>query len=213
VREPREPPEPLLTGFCDSGWHEGNKIDKPTCRFWVTCPCECHTQISRIAALTETERTMIDNSTWTADRNLFVRVSLTESIKTAALSKPNMTFVPSEIPGIMPDSYIREFSPTASGRTQRGQLEAWVLEATQRWMSLRLEGQEVPACTPQWLADQIYHTGKVTSLPSTGAIDAVFRRWVAIGYAVTGTKPTRFISFTPAGVKDGLEVMKARARR
>src|SRR5512144_3162385 len=68
---------PMLTGYCDSGWHEGNKINKPTCRFWITCPCDCHTRLSQIAAMTGTERLLVDNSSWTSG-NTFIQVSLTE---------------------------------------------------------------------------------------------------------------------------------------
>jgi hypothetical protein len=77
---------PFVTGFCDSGWHEGYKINKPTCKFWMTCPCDCHTQLSRMAALTETERVLVDESTWTAG-GTFVQVSLTEAINATALNR------------------------------------------------------------------------------------------------------------------------------
>jgi hypothetical protein len=204
---------PLLTGFCNSGWHEGNKIDKPTCRFWITCPCDCHTKLSRIAWLTNTERTLVDNSTWVSDRTAFVQVSLTESMQAAALAKPTATLVASELPGLAPDMIVREFAPTASGRTQRGQLEVWVMAATQSWLAQRMRGEEMPMCTPQWVSDNILKGGHVSKAPSTGAIDAVFKRWIEIGYANIGLRPTRFISFTPDGVRLGLDVLKARAKR
>lgn len=203
---------PFVTGFCNSGWHEGHKIDKPTCKFWMTCPCDCHTQLSRMAAMTETERVLVDESTWTPG-NTFVQVSLTEAITASALNKPGMTLVQSDLPDLVPSTFKRDFTPTASGRTQRGQLEVWVHDAVQHWVTKRMSGDEMPPCTPQWVSEHIRVTEGLPKAPSTGAIDSVFKRWIEIGYANIGTKPTRFVSFTVAGIKDGLEVMRARARR
>jgi len=203
---------PFVTGFCDSGWHEGYKINKPTCKFWMTCPCDCHTQLSRMAALTETERVLVDESTWVSG-NTFVQVSLTESINASALNRPGAVMVASELPDLVPATFRRDFTPTASGRTQRGQLEVWVHDAVQYWMTERTAGVEMPTCTPQWVSERILSEGVTTKSPSTGAIDAVFKRWIEIGYANIGSRPTRFVSFTVAGIKDGLEVMKARAKR
>ena len=203
---------PILTGFCDSGWHEGYKIDKPTCKFWMTCPCDCHTQLSRMAVMTETERVLVDNSSWTSG-NTFVQVSLTEAISASALYKPGAVLVASDLPDLVPATFKRDFVPTASGRTQRGQLEVWVHDAVQYWITERTAGVEMPTCTPQWISDRIYTEGQAVKPPSTGAIDFVFKRWTEIGYANIGSKPTRFVSFTVAGIKDGLEVMKARAKR
>lgn len=45
-----------------------------------------------------------------------------------------------------------------------------------------------------------------------GAIDAVLKRWERIGFAVTSRSPNRFVKYTEAGVKFGLEFMKAKAR-
>jgi len=203
---------PFVTGFCDSGWHEGYKIDKPTCRFWMVCPCDCHTQLSRMAAMTETERVLVDESTWVSG-NTFVQVSLTAAISASAVSKPGMTLVQSDLPDLVPSIYTRDFTPTASGRTPKGQLESWTHDAVQHWLTQRMSGTDMPPCTPQWISEHILSTDVVTKAPSTGAIDAVLKRWIEIGYANVGTRPTRFVSFTVAGIKDGLEVMKARAKR
>lgn len=203
---------PMLTGYCDSGWHEGNKINKPTCRFWVTCPCDCHTQLSRIADLTGTERVLIDNSTWTSG-NQFVQVSLTESVQAAALVKPNAILIPSALPELMPSTVQREFAPTGTGRAGRGELEDRVQRGVQRWVTRLNAGEDPPSCTPPYLSLEIQQHDNLEKAPSTGAIDAVFKRWLEIGYALIGSKPTRFVAFTPAGIRDGLEVMKARAKR
>lgn len=199
---------PMVTGFCHSGWHEGYKIDKPTCKHWVTCPCDCHTQLSRMAALTESERVLVDNSFWVPDRTGLVQVSLAESVIATVTAKSDARVVPSQAPGIAPDTIERVFSATTSGRLARGQLEAWVQQVTDVWVTERPEN-----CTPQYVVARIMEMQAPDKEPSTGAIDAVFKRWAAIGYAMIGQKPTRFITYTPAGIREGLEVLKARAKR
>lgn len=203
---------PFVTGFCDSGWHEGYKINKPTCRFWMVCPCDCHTMLCRMAAMTQTERVLVDESTWVSG-NTFVQVSLTESIQASVTARSDLTLVKSEMPGLVPDTFRREFAPTVSGRAQRGQLENWVQTATQEWLASRMSGEDMPPCTPQWLSEFIRSLEQLDKPPSTGAIDSVFRRWSEMGYANIGSRPTRFVSFTVAGIRDGLEVMRARAKR
>jgi len=199
---------PFVTGFCNSGWHEGHKIPKPTCRFWQTCPCDCHTMLSRMASMALIERVVVDNSTYVPDRGGFVRVSLTESLAERITTQPNVRVVASQAPGIVPDTIERQFNQTSSGRAARGQLEEWVLAVTSLWAT------EMPEnCTPQYVSREINRMYGLGKSPSTGAIDAVFRRWEKIGFAIIGNKPARFIRYTPAGIKDGLEVLKAKAKR
>lgn len=199
---------PLITGFCHSGWHEGMKIDKPTCKFWITCPCDCHTSLSRMYAMTDTERVMVNNSTYVPDRGSFVRVSLTDAVEKAIHANPTARVVESAAPAVVPSTVEKQFAPTASGRTARGQLELWVKRVTDDWALSMPEN-----CTPQYIARTIRVNEKLDKEPSTGAIDAVLRRWVAIGFAITGSKPIRFVRYTPDGITHGLEILKDRARR
>lgn len=198
---------PFVTGFCNSGWHEGHKVNKPTCRFWLTCPCECHTTISLMAEMTDTPRNLIDNSTYAPNRDAFVRVSLTESVEAAIIAKRGAVKVESPAPGIVPAQLAREFDPTPTGRAGRGQLESWVQKVTDIWA---VEGGK--PCTPGYVSSEIARMQGI-SPPSTGAVDAVFKRWVGYGFAVIGTKPTRFERYTEDGVKFGLDVMKAKSKR
>lgn len=197
---------PFLTGFCDSGWHEGHKVDKPTCKFWVTCPCECHAQLSIMMEMTGQERTLVDNSTF-RPKDTFVRVSLTEAVQTSLAANPKVSIAPSPAPGIVPQVVTKEFAPTPSGRAGRGQLESWVRQVTDEWA---VEGG--PNCTPSFVSERIARRHGI-SPPSSGAVDAVFKRWTKIGFAVIETKPTRFARYTEDGVNLGLEVLKARAAR
>jgi hypothetical protein len=151
---------------------------------------------------------MVDNSTWVPDRTGLVNVSLSEVTRTAALAKPDAKLVISEKPGITPDRVEREFAATESGRAARGQLESWVHAVIELWVDERPEN-----CTPKWVAKTIMEIYSPPKAPSTGAIDAVFRRWQSYGYAIIGSTPTRFVSFTSQGLTDGLEALKAKAKR
>lgn len=199
---------PMVTGFCNSGWHEGQKIDKPTCRFWLLCPCDCHTQLSRMAFLTDTVRMLVDNSTYVPDRGGFVMVTRAElAVQTAVSRVESARVEPSAAPGLVPDSILRDFAATETGRAAKGQLESWVREVTDAWA---LDPSE--NCTPQLVSRAIARQQGLEKPPSVGAIDAVFKRWSAIDFAVIGTRPTRFVRYTVAGIQYGLEGLKARKR-
>jgi hypothetical protein len=99
------------------------------------------------------------------------------------------------------------FTPTPTGRAARGELEAWVKEQTDIWA---VEEYTFP-CTPQWVAEEIGYDKGITA-PSVGAVDAVFKRWEALGFATIERKPTRFTKYTEDGLKLGLEGLKRRAK-
>jgi hypothetical protein len=200
---------PIPTGFCNSGWCEGFKVDKPTCKFWVNCPCNCHTNLSRMFAMSGQGSPLrpIDNSTYVPDRGGFVRVSLDELVEKTITEDPHVRVVASPAPGLVPTIVEKSFAPTPTGRAGRGQLESWVREVTDLW-ALGPDGN----CTPQYVADKIMKLQGLERGPSTGAIDAVFRRWESIGFAFIKSKPTRFAGYTPDGIKLGLEVLKAKGK-
>lgn len=199
---------PIVTGFCNSEWHEGLKINKPTCKYWMTCPCDCHTKISAMYALTGDDRPMIDNSTYLPERASFVRVSLTEAATERAVTQTKGRIIVSQAPGIVPDFLERDFAPTETGRAARGQLESWVRRVTDIWVT------EMPEnCTPKYVGQCIMDLEGLDKPPSQGAVDSVFRRWQQIGFAVIGERPTRFTRYTIEGIRDGLEAMKARAKK
>ncbi|RYE95931.1 MAG: hypothetical protein EOO77_41965 [Oxalobacteraceae bacterium] len=103
---------------------------------------------------------------------------------------------------MVPDITTTSFRPTESGRTARGQLEEWVERACGAW----LRGDREDECTTAWVAEWI--ASEYGTTPSRGAIDAVWNRWVDIGFAIKMSKPTQFVAFTPDGLNKGRAVLK-----
>lgn len=196
----------LKTGQCKAGWHEGTKprtsegIPIQVCRLWQQCPCDCHENITAMFSAADSERELLDNPDY--------------------MPKPPPYYVPVfgvdyGIPKPLPtavssDGVVTE-GPSAYGTDGvtggRGALEIAVLGICRS-----LEPTFEETYTTKWIAEQV--ADKFTcKTPSTGAIQAVLERWVKIGFAIMGKKPVRFIAITPEGEKDGLELMKARAKR
>lgn len=206
---------PLLTGYCQAGWHEGLKArtasgkSAPTCKFYISCPCNCHTQLNRMYEMAGEERILVDNSDWKPE-NTFVMPSLeplaaVPSIPSAPVAA---VVVESPAPGIVPASVPRIFTPTVSGRLGKGELEAWVKEVTDVW-AVEQEGR----CSVGYISAEIGRT-KGINPPSQGAIQNVLFRWKDLDFAHIETdRPLRFTGYTDDGIKFGLENMKARAKR
>jgi hypothetical protein len=206
---------PIPTGFCNSGWCEGTKGAlgngkfAPTCKSFINCPCDCHARLNRMFHMAGTERVLVDESSWHAD-NPFVlptREIVVPTDPVADTDTESSTELESAPPVALPAGMQRIFLPTPSGRTGRGELESWVKEVTDAWVVDR-EG----LCTPRHISQTIARV-KGVKPPSVGAIDAVFNRWAEIGFAVIEKKPTRFGGYTEAGLRLGLEVMRAAAKR
>lgn len=205
----------MLTGFCHSGWHEGMKARSasgqpaPTCKFYINCPCDCHARLNRMFDLAGNERILVDNSDWKPE-STFVMPTARDVIVASSFI-PAGTGVgimrESPAPEIVPATIERTFVPTPTGRAGRGELESWVREATDIWAV-----EKDVLCTPQYVAKMIGQR-KGINPPSSGAVDAVFNRWAALGFAKIERKPTRFEGYTEDGIKLGLETMKARAKR
>jgi len=102
----------------------------------------------------------------------------------------------------------REFVGTPTGRAARGQLESWVQIECNAWLIDEAEEQ----CTPALLSRYIGREYGITP-PSVGAINAVFERWIKLGFAIIEKKPTRFVGYTEEGLQYGLEGLKAREKR
>lgn len=203
---------PFPTGFCDSGWHEGDKVNKPTCKFYMHCPCKCHQDLWFMFSLSDMERVAaVDNSIWKAHID-FVMPSkeerIRERIRSSLQDTDGPTLVKSPAPGIVPDALAVAYAPTPSGRAARGELEQWVREVTDSYSV----DPGVDIASPQWIAECIAKVHGLGRPPSSGAVDAVLKRWVRIGFAEIEFKPTRFTRYTEAGVKFGLEFMKMKAR-
>lgn len=200
---------PILTGFCNSGWHEGMKVAAPTCKFYVNCPCDCHAQLNRMYDLTGEERVLVNLSTWKPE-NAFVLPSLEPlTAESSNGSGPNPApVVESPAPGIVPATIARPFTPTATGRAGRGELEAWVKAVTDVWAV-----EQDALCTVKYISEEIGRTRGINP-PSQGAIQNVLFRWIDLGFAHVETdRPMRFKGYTEDGIKLGLENLKARAKR
>lgn len=206
------------TGHCSHGWCEGTKATDwrgepaSTCKMWANCPCKCHLVYDQLYAAGNLPREVVNNSEYRVDKSLFSMPTPEERAAMHALSdtkRPDApVLVESPLPDAVPATIRRTFTPTATGRAARGELESWVKEQCDIWMV----EQDGSLCTPQLLADEIARAQGIKP-PSVGAISAVFDRWVKLGFAVIEKKPTRFIKYTPEGVRIGLDGCKEKAKR
>lgn len=204
---------PFKTGLCSAGWHEGQKPRSPsgapcpTCRFWLVCGCECHENLSNIFRMTNQERRLVENPeyippkitgllTWDERAQLHAEARERDRLeRQQRMADQDPESVGTEI-----------YSP--SGRTRKGLLDEWVELHCKMWA---LNPEMMGHCTPAWLAEQVGLMHDVPD-PSHGAVDAVLRRWVAVGYATMEGKPVRFTGFTEEGKRLGLEVLKQKRR-
>jgi hypothetical protein len=223
-------PQIYRSGFCSTGLHEGTKPKSPNgvpnkvCIHWEACGCQCHVEITKMFDLTGLPRLPQQNPEYKPDHGDFVMPSVEERVISAIATKPlerleSPTGTPRPVTlerdaaGILPPMVTRSFAPTVSGRAARGELEAWVRQACNLYaVESELDPDFKVICTPPWISKEIEREHGVKA-PSTGAIASVLDRWVKIGYAVTGTKPTRFIRYTEDGIKKGLEVMKLESKQ
>lgn len=206
------------TGFCNQGWCEGSNpktwsgAPAPTCKNWKTCGCTCHDTYDMMFSMSDQPRIVVNNSQWRAPKGEFWMPTPEERMALIASSRPGVPNAPklveSPLPDAVPATIQRSYTPTASGRAARGELEAWVKEQCDIWI---VEAEDFP-CTPQYLSDEI---GRVKGIkpPSVGAISAVFERWIKIGFANVYKKPTRFTGYTKQGIELGLEGCKDKAKR
>jgi len=207
-----------VSGWC--GGHnqcEGMKPRSPsgrpmkTCHMWLTCPCDCHEEISQMFAMSKRERQVVDNPEYIVDHSAFIMPTAAEVEQARALksSSTPVTIVKSEDPRI-PDTVVKEFH-SKSGRAQKGELELYVKQCCDAYR-IAPNRREI-TCGVKYVAQWIFDQKLMAVPPSPGAVDAVFKRWTAINFALIGTKPTRFLMYTPEGIEHGLEGMKAQAKR
>lgn len=203
----------MVTGFCSNGWHEGSKATDwrghpaPTCRFINVCPCKCHADLDKMFSMTESERICLEVSGYSPPARTYWLPSddytPDDDVSSMVVGTDTGSGIEDVTTAHTPPSNGVVFAPTQSGRTAKGQLEYWVDEQCRIWL---IDKPGFP-CTPAWLSSHIAEDNGV-SPPSVGAIDAVFKRWEALGYAVIDRKPTRFSAFTSEGQRLGLKRMK-----
>lgn len=203
------------TGFCIDGHCEGTNFEyRPgkyykTCTFWLTCPCECHTKISEIYAMTKRERLTVEDK-YAPEHSGFVlpeRSEMLAELLDRKASTAPVIVVKSDSP-VIPDKVKKEYGKQIGGRSHRGQLEQFVQDACDQWIR---DGKKVK-CTTSFISDWIFETQDVAAPPSRGAIDAVFKRWTDIGFAFIAPNPTRFAGYMPDGIKYGLEGLKKKRK-
>jgi hypothetical protein len=192
------------SGHCGLGHHEGTKPVSPsgkahkTCDQLDWCSCECHVKINEMFAMSGKPRRLITNP----DYRPYVRDYQMPSLEDSA----------SELSGVAPILYDGEkppeFTPTPSGRTTKGMLEYWVKEVAEAW----LEEEDRPSLTPAEISARIQKVNDLEKAPSPGAVHSVLMRWETIGYALIERNPIRFLSKTREGMKNGLDVLKAKAK-
>lgn len=207
------------TGFCSNGNCEGSArksksgASMPTCKWWKVCPCNCHKTFDMMFSASEMPRILVDNSGYVADHSAYSMPTPEERAAYAVSFTSDHADVPivikSPAPDVTPTTIAHVFGPTVTGRAARGELEAWVKEQCDIWL---IDNETVP-CTPPYLAREIAkHQGFVRE-PSVGAVDAVLKRWVTLGFAVMEIKPTRFVCYTDEGIRLGLEGLKDKFKR
>lgn len=209
-----------LTGFCNDngkpGQHEGTKPKDwrgrpmPTCEFWDTCPCTCHQSVDKMFEMTGLERKLMPNPEYVPERGNFVipvmvdspleTVAVTSDDVSASLDVETVAIAPPR--AAQPALVTRR---TETGRAARGGLEAQVWEACH-------ELKIIDPLTPKIISEWIVGKYKIPT-PSTGAINAVWERWVKLGYCEIAKKPNRFVKFTGDGSWEELARIKGATKR
>ena len=213
----REHVRTSMTGFCGIGAHEGSRTETPggkklkTCAEWKYCPCDCHKMYDQMYSMSEMDRVVVDNSGYSPPHNTYWVPTLEERVALSASSNSVGMIAPvvieSPLPDSVPTTTRRSFAPTPTGRSARGELESWTKDVCDEYL---VENYKAP-CTPMYVAEQI---GKNEGIkpPSSGAVNAVFERWIKMGFAIIEKKPTRFVGYTTAGIELGLDVLKLKIK-
>lgn len=210
-----------MSGFCGTGAHEGTKPKslsgkaRKTCTAVSICECKCHVDISLMYEMTGKERVVKPNPDYEpyvidfwmpmvgGDENPVAATLLSPGTITLPRMEGAAPAIPAPVRGIAEGS--RAYGATPTGRRAKGLLEDEVRHVCNLYMKGEVEGP----MTPQQVSNLIDEADP----PSVGAISAVFKRWVDVGFAETDTKPARFVCYTVAGMKLGLEKLKADAKR
>lgn len=209
---------PHPTGFCDrtkqqcEGKQPVSPSGKPmkTCAFWLTCPCMCHTRITRMFALSDEPRRLIDNPKYVPPEHHVIMPTPEEVALLKAQRQQERTpatVIESDRDDI-PATVLRQYRhDSGTNRAGRGELEQNVRQACDYWVKTEPDED----CDTKWIAEWCYENLGIQ--PSRGAIGAVFDRWKALGFAMFFKSPIRFVCYTPEGIQFGLEGLKERAKQ
>lgn len=200
-----------VTGFCGAGLCEGKAPVSPSgkpmkvCTAIDICNCGCHSIITQMYEMAGKPRPIRQNPNYEPARN--VDLSWMNTLD-ASLEGGVNTRVPVERPSPVVPSLAesaRTFVPNVAGGRARGQLEDEVRRVCNLYMAGKIEGL-LTTKVIAWHIDQ-------DKPPSQGAIGAVLLRWEKIGFADVRLGPMRFAGYTIEGLKEGLESLKAKAKR
>lgn len=207
----------IKTGFCSNGHCEGTTPHNfrgramPTCDFFRTCACECHVRFDEMFKLAEMERILLNKSAYVPERIDFNPDDYLPTRKEDAPSNPLAPVAPVAVEGALAPPPPVAQPPLTQRRTDTGRAAKGALEAQVWEQCVVFAAASIPA-TPKMLAELIADKYHIPT-PSTGAIGAVFDRWVALGYAEKSARPVQFLKFTGEGTWEELDWMKAKARK
>lgn len=190
-----------VTGWCSSGSHEGTPAVSqsgktfPDCQWPDMCACDCHVKLKKMREMAGIPEPVREPPS-----------AVPDPAKLAALGIVSRAMCVSDGGPIEDAPKTREFKPTPSGRRSKGQLEYDVWDVCLDWIA---NPRDVEFLTPAVVAQLV----NPNTPPSSGAVDAVFRRWASLKVALVAPKPTRFVGFMPGVVDMGLDQFKAMMKR
>lgn len=213
-------PKTYRTGFCALGQCEGLNPTNyrgqslPTCKCTsAECACKCHKMYDEMyqikiemgKASADEPREIINNSRYVSAPSPYVlpdaySLMAAREERRAAHKRPDD-----------PDAVVigrHVFAPTPTGMRAPKQLEFQVLDVLLKWVDPTFEF--VPP-DPKLIAFKIGE--KEGSEPSTGAIHAIFVRWVAIDFGKFQNRPARFLGFVGEGTPEELDQKKKQNQR
>jgi len=209
---------PYVSGFCGGknqceGMRPKSPTGKPmkTCHLWLTCPCDCHEFISMAFAKAGRERVTMDNPEYIVDHSHFILPTAAEVAAEKAASTINPVTIIKSDDERLPDTVVRKFTASPTGRAAKGELELYVKQCCDEYFTA--PNRRELTCDVKHVQQWIKSRDLTAKEPSAGAVDAVFKRWDRLGFALIGKKPTRFVMYSDEGRSLGLEGLKAKEKR
>jgi hypothetical protein len=177
----------------------------------MTCPCECHQRIDEMFKLAGMERLLANKSAYVPERVDFNPDDYLPKRDEPAPFDPFAVVAPIDVERPVAPASEAHTAPITERRTDTGRAAKGALEA-QVWEQCVVFAKAGIPATPKMLSNLIadkYHI----ATPSTGAIGAVFDRWVKLGFAEKNNRPVQFLRFTGEGTWQELEKMKAQFKK
>lgn len=186
---PRSPESKIITGHCMGGSHEGKPTKSPSglplkeCLYPNHCACDCHVEERQLRSLLK----LPDPEFLVPGAPIPARLGAITDISGAILV--------THAPDVVKPQRLAHTGPDSSLRTR---LEWRMYEVCKRFSLVG--AHETEMMTVQ------FFIGRLGEETSSGAVDAVLKRWAERGFATMGRQPTRFTGFTQKGAEMGLEL-------